>query len=267
MDAAVKAGEDINHPEVMDRLATESALDANRAIFQQNTVVSKFFSMLDKASPAGGRVARFMFPVVKIPVNLFKELVTYNVGAPYAAAKIGHAYWKGVETLEPAAREAIIRQLVKGSVGGAGLLWGYYNRDKVRDFFANSPPGFQHTPIAMAIHEGSIISELSEGNNKQGRKDLQNMARYDIPFMYTVTGLADALNARDPNGWKKYLHGMIQGSTVPQISSWTAKELDKPTPFNPLDKPAYRAPRNITEAVTQGIPGLRENVPIKHYKH
>ena len=198
----------------MDRLATESALDANRAIFQQNTKVSQFFSMLDKTHPSAGRTARFLAPVVRIPVNLFKELVTYHAGAPVAAAKIGRAYWKGVETLEPAAREAIIRQLVKGSVGGAGLLWGYYNRDKAHDFFASVPPGFEHTPIAMAIHEGSIIKGLEEqGQGTKYRpteawKEASRMAKYDIPFAYTLTGLTDVVS--DHDGGRMYIYGRIQ---------------------------------------------------------
>jgi len=36
---------------------------------------------------------------VKIPVNLFKELVTYHAGAPVGATKIGMAYWKGIESM------------------------------------------------------------------------------------------------------------------------------------------------------------------------
>jgi hypothetical protein len=228
--------------------------------------------MADKLHPAVGRTGRFLFPVVKIPVNLFKEFVTYNVGGPVAAARIGHAYWKGVETLEPAAREAIIRQLVKGSAGGAAILWGYYNKDQVHDFFASVPPWFEHTPIAMAIHEGSIIKGLEEqGTGKKYRpteafKDATKMAKYDIPFAYTVKGLTDALDPSNPHGWSDYLYGMIQGTVVPQAVSWTAKELDKPTPFSIFDKTTYRPPTNVVEAVTQGIPGLRQDIPEYHSK-
>jgi hypothetical protein len=188
MDAAVKAGEDIHHPEVMTRLANESVMDANRAIFQQKTVVSSFFSMLDKQVPVAGRTARFLFPVVKIPVNLFKELVTYHAGAPVAATKIGMAYWKGVETLPPIQREAIIRQFTKGSIGGAALLWGYFNSDKVRKFFDNAPQWFGHTPMAMVLNEGSYLKKLqgTDPEKKEGAKELAYMAKTDIPFMYSV---------------------------------------------------------------------------------
>jgi hypothetical protein len=60
---------------------------------------------------------------------------------------------------------------------------------------------------------------------------------------------------------------MLQGSVVPQAASWTAKEMDKPTPFNPLDRPNFRPPQNIRQAITQGIPGMREEIPVKQYKH
>lgn len=273
MDAATKAGEDVNHPAVMERLATESALEADRSVFQQKTAVSKVFSMLDKASPAAGRTARFLAPVVKIPVNLFKELVTYHTGSAVGATKIGMAYWKGIETLDAPYKEAIIRQFTKGNIGGAALIFGYANRDKVRDFFKSMPSWFEHTPIAMAIHEGSLIGDLqAQGTGTKFRptqawKDTSYFAKTSIPFAYTVTGMTDALDASDPHGWQKYLYGMIEGSTVPQAASWTAKEMDKPTPFNPMDKPAYRPPQGPWQAIEQGIPGLRQNVPIKSYKH
>src|SRR5207248_10643042 len=160
-----------------------------------------------------------------------------------------------VQTLPAPEREAIIRQLVKGSVGGAALLWAFYNRDKVRDFFHNAPSYFEHTPIAMAFQEGSIIADIVAGR-KGAVSDLQKMGRYDIPFTYTITDLAGALDPKNPNGWRDYLYSLLLSTAVPQAVSWTAKELDKPTPFDQFERPPYRVPQNIPQAIEQGVPGL-----------
>jgi hypothetical protein len=267
MAVAIKNGEDINHPEVMMRLANESVMEANRAIFQNKTVVSGFFSMLERQSPAAGRAARFLFPVVKIPVNLFKELVNLHVGAPVGAARVGMAYWKGVETLPAVQREAIIRQLTKGSIGGAGLLWGYYNSDKVRNFFDHVPTWFNHTPMAMILNEGSHLKQLAQGGQqaKEGKNELAYMAKTDIPFMYTIKDIGDALDTHNSHALLGWINNMTQSTVVPQISTQVAKQMDKPGTFpsNLGEKPTYRPAANPIEAVKLGIPGLRQTVPVK----
>jgi hypothetical protein len=265
MENAVKNGEDISHPAVMERLANEAVIDANRAIFQENTTVSKVFSMLDRQSPITGRVSRFLFPVVKIPVNLFKELVNLHVGSPMAAAKIGKAYWNGIESAPALEREAMVRQLAKGSIGGAGLLWGYYNSDKVQKFFKSIPPWFQHTPFAMILNEGSHLKQLQQGGKEaqEGGKELRYMAKTDIPFMYTVTDIGDAINAHDSRPILHWINNMTKSTVVPQAVSQTANYMDKPGTFpsNIAERPTFRIPRNPIEAVKSGIPGLRQQVP------
>ena len=155
MESAERAGEDIHDLGVSLRLANEAAMDANRAIFQQKTVVSNFFSMLQKHPSkgvrAGGRVARFLFPVVKIPVNIAKEIVTYHAGLPAGAVRVAAAYMKGIEKLPAAEREAVMRQLVKGSVGAAGLVFGYVASQQIDDFFKKMPSWFDHTPLAIVM--------------------------------------------------------------------------------------------------------------------
>jgi len=271
MDSAIRNGEDVSQPQVMARLANEAVLDANRAIFQQNTVVSKVFSSIEKASPAAGRVARFLFPVVKIPTNIFKEFVGLHVGAPVAATRIGMAYWKGVETLAPLQREAIIRQLVKGSIGGAGLLWAYYNHDKVQAFFKAVPTWFQHTPMAMVMNEGSYLWDLQHGTKaevKDATSELKYMAKSGIPFMYTVSDAVDALNAHDSTALLKWVNNMTQSTVVPQLSTQIAKNMDKPGTFpaSMANRPTYRVARNPVEAVKLGIPGLRTTVPAHNLR-
>jgi len=265
IDAVTKAGESINNPAVMQRLMNEAALDANREIFQGPTpVASRIFGAM-------GRPGRFLFPVTKVPVNIAKEIFNYHAGIPVGLVKTAGAYIRGIDTLPILEREAIIRQMAKGSVGGAALLYGYFGNDKIHDFITHGPRWLQHTPFAIAVKEGSLIHDMIEGNSgsrKRGRQGVVNLARESIPFAYTITDMSKILDPHNPYGFRDYINSMVTGTAVPQAVQWTAKELDKPTPFNPLQETTYRKPKNPWQAIEEGIPGLRKNVPkAKIYHH
>jgi hypothetical protein len=273
-DAAHRAGLDVTHPEVMQKIQDRALAEASRSRFQQNTRVSGFFKQLDRI-PYAGRAGRFFAPVVKIPVNLFKELVNLNVGAPVGAVRIGHAYWRGIETLPLEQREAIIRQLVKGSIGSAAWLWGYYNRKKIRDFFERMPPYFAHTPIAMIMKESSNIGAMVEGTpeeSKQGWKDLVHQAKTDIPFVWTLKDAFDALDSHSSKPAKQWLYNMTRSTVVPQLVQKVATYKDRPGTFPTnivTEKPIYRRPESLAESIMVGIPGLRERVsetPLRRKK-
>lgn len=256
IDAATRAGEDVNRPQVTQRLMNEAALDANREIFQAPTpIASRVFGAM-------GRTGKFLFPVTKVPINLAKELFNYHVGTPVGLARAAGAYMKGVESLAPLQREAIIRQITKGSVGGAALLYGYYGNDKVHDFITKGPKWLQHTPFAIAVKEGSLLRQL-QGGDRQAPRELAYLGKTSIPFAYTLTDLSKVLDPNNPHGFRDYVYGMTASTAVPQAVSWVAKETDKPTPFNPFKQGPYRKPETLPQAIEQDIPGLRQNVPIK----
>lgn len=255
LDSATRAGEDVNSPAVTQRLMNEAALDANREIFQAPTpIASRVFGAM-------GRPGKFLFPVTKVPINLAKEIFNYHVGIPVGLTKAAAAYIRGVETLAPLEREAIIRQITKGSVGGAALLYGYFGNDQVHDFITKGPSWLQHTPFAIAVKEGSAIRELTQGNAKEGYHELAYLAKTSIPFAYTITDMSKMLDPNNPNGFRDYIYSMAASTVVPQGVAWTAKELDKPIPFNPLQESARRSPQTLPEAIEQNVPGLRQQVP------
>lgn len=255
IDAVTRAGENVNSPQVMQRIMNEAALDANREIFQAKTpIASRVFLAM-------GRPGKFLFPVTKVPINLAKEIFNYHVGIPVGLTRAAGAYIKGIETFPALQREAIIRQMAKGSVGGAALLYGYFGNDKVHDFITKGPRWLQHTPFAIAVKEGSLIRELYQGNARKGREELVHLGKESIPFAYTITDMSKILDPRNTNGIRDYVYAMTAGTVVPQAVAWTAKELDKPTPFHPLQEPVYRKPVTFPQAIEQHIPGLRQNVP------
>ncbi len=255
IDAVTRAGENVNSPQVMQRIMNEAALDANREIFQAPTpIASRVFNAM-------GRPGKFLFPVTKVPINLAKEIFNYHVGIPVGMTRAAGAYIKGIDTFPALQREAIIRQMAKGSVGGAALLYGYFGNDKVHDFITKGPRWLQHTPFAIAVKEGSLIRELTQGNARKGREELVHLGKESIPFAYTITDMSKILDPRNTNGIRDYVYAMAAGTVVPQAVAWTAKELDKPTPFHPLQQPVYRKPVTFPQAIEQNIPGLRRNVP------
>jgi hypothetical protein len=179
------------------------------------------------------------------------------------------AYWKGIETLAPLEREAIIKQLAKGSVGGAALLYGYFDSERVDKFFKSMPRWFGHVPIAMAIREGGYLKRMGSPNEdiqKQGTKDFKFFAKESIPFMYSLTDITDALDTHDSGALLKWIHNMTTSTVDPQLLQQIAKAKDKPGSFpsNYTERPTYRKPESMLDAIKVGIPGLREqvNAPI-----
>jgi len=264
-DAAAKAGRDVTNHNVMQGIQDRALAEANRSRFQQNTIVSSWFKQLDRI-PVAGRVGRFFAPVVRIPVNIFKELMTLNVGAPVGLARAAEAYRQGIETIPVEQREAIIRQMVKGSVGGAAWLWAYYNRDKVRKFFDTMPRYFQHTPVAMTMNEAANIGMMVKGTPAEQKTGYQNLifqAKTDVPFVWTLKDAADALDSHSSKPFQRWLYNMTRSTVEPQLVQQVAKYSDLPGnyPLNIItEKPTPRYPQGLAETLMVGVPGLRQQV-------
>jgi len=264
-DAAAKAGRDVTNHNVMQGIQDRALAEANRSRFQQNTIVSSWFKQLDRI-PVAGRVGRFFAPVVRIPVNIFKELMTLNVGAPVGLARAAEAYRQGIETIPVEQREAIIRQMVKGSVGGAAWLWAYYNRDKVRKFFDTMPRYFQHTPVAMTMNEAANIGMMVNGTPAEQKTGYQNLifqAKTDVPFVWTLKDAADALDSHSSKPFQRWLYNMTRSTVEPQLVQQVAKYSDLPGnyPLNIItEKPTPRYPQGLAETLMVGVPGLRQQV-------
>jgi hypothetical protein len=306
MEWAVKNGQDLNNVNTMRALSEEAYVDANRSIFQQdNVVASTFSSALNIAAqskkfpnlgPAVSRIGKFLVPIVKVPTNIVGEVATGVHGTAVGGARTAVAYLKGIDTLPPAQADSIMRQLKKGLIGNALILTGYYTAENIGGFYHDKdkraagdvqpgryrvgnvdiPASAGHSTGAMLLNIGATVKRVQDERVKKsapGTKGLAEGVRaagaglaHEIPFVPAVTGITDALGS--PNGFEKYVNGMIQSTTVPALSSHIAKILDTPgsLPSNLLQEPVKRRPTNPIEAIKMGIPGLRQTVPERSEK-
>lgn len=300
---AAGEGKDINDPNVIGEISQEAYVDANRAIFMQDNVVSDMlsgaFRMAEKSKkapnlgPAAARLGRFLLPIVKVPTNIVGEVATGVHGLVSGGARAGAAYLKGIESLPPEQGDSIMRQLKKGVVGNSLLLAGYYGYKSIGGFFHQNdkrdksdvqpgrfrvgdtdlPAATQHSTGAMLLNIGATIHRVQD--ERQSAKDSSPKGigagvvaavqglAHELPFIPAITGISDAIGTQ--GGFEKYINGLIQSSTVPAGVSHIAKVIDTPGSFpsNILKESNKRVPKNPLQAVEVGIPGLREKVPTK----
>lgn len=298
MLAATREGIDLSNPETMRRLAQESYVDANRAIFMQDNVVANAFSIALRSAensktspllgPAVARIGRFLVPIVKVPTNIVGEVATGVHGTVSGSIRAAHAYMKGIDSLPPEQADAIMRQLKKGLIGNALLLTGYFGYKSIGGFYHDKdkrsdrdvqpnyfrvggldlPSFVSHSNGAMLLNIGATLHRVEEERGvPQGVLVAGSGLAKELPMIPAVTGVVSALETED--GFKKYLNQLVTSSTTPALTQHIAKVIDTPGSFpkNAFQAPNRRAPSNPIEAVEMGIPGLRQNVPQKKAKH
>lgn len=280
MAFAEKAGENLNDPDVMLQLSQESYIDANRAIFMQDNVVSKAFNaatgMMAKSKiapnlgPALARIAHFLVPIVKVPTNIVGEVATGIHGTVTGSLRAANAYVKGIDSLPPEQADAIMRQLKKGLIGNAILLTGYLGYKSIGGFYHQNdkrsksdvqpgyyrvgstdlPPATGHSTAGMLLDVGSTIhrveDELQSAAKGGGKKGIGS------GILAATSGLTKELPAvpaisgvatalESEDGFMRYIHEMITSTTTPGISQHVAKLKDTPGSFpSNILKPATR---------------------------
>lgn len=294
MEHATQNGVDTNDTGVMQRLAAESYVDANRSVFMQDNVFSKSWNAAMGAAenskiapnlgPAIARLGRFFVPIVKVPTNIVGEVATSIHGTVTGGTRAAYAYLKGIKELPPDQADAIMRQLKKGLVGNALLLYGYLAYQNIGGFYQKGEkrsqqevqPGmfriggvdmgraFSHSTAAMLMEIGATLRRVEK---KKGIGDATIAAGSGVvkqlPFVPVVTQGVDALDTEQ--GFHKYINNLVAGSLTPGISQHMAKVLDTPGTFpkNIMQPANVRSPKTLKDTVKAGIPVLRKDVPKK----
>lgn len=292
MQSAKENGENTNDVQVMGRLSQEAYLEANRAIFMQDNVVSdtikNALNMAEKSKkspnlgPALARIGRFLLPIVKVPTNIVGEVATGVHGAATGGFRTAKAYYDGIQTLPPEQADSIMRQLKKGLVGNALLLTGYFGYKAIGGFYqprdqrADSDvqpdhyrvgkvnlPGFVgHSTAAMLLNIGATLhrEQLQKGFPSAVSGTAGGVVK-QLPFVPAVTNAVEALQSDE--GMKKYLQNLLIGSTVPAGVAHAAKVADTPGTFpsNAFTPANKRSPSTLGEGFKAVIPGLRPQVP------
>jgi hypothetical protein len=294
-------GLDVTDPLVQTRIGTLALKEANRYLFLEDNRVtdayqrfmSRFYQadkLTGKPTPAdiaAGTAMRVALPIVKIPTNLVARTFQAAFGLEVGGLRLARAYAKGIESLPGEQADAIMRQIKQGSLGTALLLVGYFNPDVVGGYYqprekrrpGEPGPGeilvyghaiptyWLHHPLLEVVQLGATIRRVSD--SKLRKRDLQtqgitNGMKAGLFGLLDETPMAreifDLDKLHEPGGPGQYINAYAASLTTPQLVSWLAQRFD----IDPrTGKPVKRAPQNLTQAVEMGIPGLRQNVPLK----
>lgn len=306
MEHAARNGADITDPMTQLALAKDAYLDSDRdLLLESNKLASgirgvlKQFEQPSKATgevPLHGKVAatlgRLELPILSVPLNYAKQTLTAAFGLVSGSYKLKSAFNRGIENLSPQEADAIIRHLKYGTIGGAMLLYGFYDGYKNGDkgaFGGYYQPGekrkpeqagvggiklgthkisglFLHNPVLAVGQLGHTIGAIAASKQSKKNPEQRGLA------VGTITGLLGLVNESplgrtvesvsqlsDPRSADYALGEHIKGLAVPQLANEAAQFSDKDKNGNLIK----RSPKNIRQHVETGIPGLRQTVPKK----
>ena len=297
---AIRNGLDPSDPLVQTRLMAEAFKDAQRSIFMQdNRVVQAWETGLrllespDKLTgktPVGRKAiataGRFFLPIVKVPTNVVAETLQYATGLVTGSTRLAFAMRKGVENLSEDESDLIMRELKKGSLGGACLLLGYFNPTVFGGYYQsgekkkqgqaaygsvqigghNIPSFLVHNPLLETFQMGATIRRVADSKLRKKDTETQGIANgviagalgltEEVPF---VRQTADMVKILNPNDRQKYFNQIAKDAVIPLGVSWVAQHFDRDAKGNYIP----RDPKTLFQSIETGIPGLRENVQKK----
>ncbi len=205
----LRAATDAYRESVLKGKAEEAAyVDGKRAILMQDNFISNalnhLFTSLEnqkKGSPSTnaaaytvGKFGRALLPVVKVPSNYVANTVNAVIGVPRAVMEVlYHKLTKGIEAMEPAEADAVLRHAKQGSVGLAMLLYGFLNPQTVGGYHTTGekrdeedvhhgtfkvggwevPHLLAHHPMLEAMQFGATTRRVLDGMNRAGREPLK----------------------------------------------------------------------------------------------
>lgn len=298
MQFEINNGVDVSDPLVQSRVIIESYKDANRSIFlQDNRVVAAYrrgLSALEQKSkitgetPFGGKVAataaRIALPIVKVPTNIVAETLQYSIGSVTGLTRLGFAMRRGVETLRPEEADLIMRELKKGSLGGAVMLLGYFNPEviggyyqqgekrkkgdvkvgAVRLFGTDIPSFLLHNPLLETMQIGATIRRVADAKVKKSSAETKGTAEglyaaalgltEEVPFAREMLEVTKAFNPREKGA---FFGELGKSLFIPQFVQWAASDTDRDVHGNVIK----RKPETVMQHIETGIPGLRQDVP------
>jgi hypothetical protein len=191
-----------------------------------------------------------------------------------------------MENLKPDEAELIMRQLKKGSLGGAVLLLGYMNPESIGGFYqprekrkpgdvkaaeikifgTEIPQYLLHSPLMETLQIGATVRRVQDSYLRKSDTEKQGLGSgilasaaglaEDVPFTKEMWETAKAF---DPYQRQQYFGELARTLTVPQAVEWLSKQLDKDTAGQTIQ----RKPQSMLQEIEMGIPGLRKNVPTK----
>jgi hypothetical protein len=180
-----------------------------------------------------------------------------------------------------------MRQLKKGSLGLAAMAIGYFNSeniggyyqpgekrkegdvaaDEARVFGVTIPRYLMHHPLLMTMQIGATVKRIM--NSKLRKSDAENRSVVDAGASALLGLIQEVPLAKEGVDLAKLFgpaaqrdqvaQDTIRSLLIPAASQWTAGKLDT----DAQGKPIKRKATTLKQALEEGIPGLRSNVPRK----
>lgn len=297
---------DVSSPEMQVRIGMEAYKDAQRSVFLQDNFAARIMrrmfdptmnQLVDKKTgyptafgKAWQTVGKVLVPIVKVPTNIVSEVLQYSLGSVTGSAKLAYALATGVEKLEPEQADQIMRLLIKGSVGAAGMALGYFNPEMFGGYYQSGQRDpddvafggariaghdigklWLHNPLLETFQIGATIRRVMD--SKVSKKDRSNKGvmagigagvlgvSEEVPAIQEMFNISEAAHG----GSAKQFAGELGASmVVPQTLQDIAKDTDTDAGDLLLPKGATvpRKPDGFFDYFKQAIPGLRKDVPV-----
>jgi hypothetical protein len=281
-EKAIKDGKNPNDVVVQQELATGAYNDALRAVFMQENIITDVYSnalkKLEKKSPAGASIMRFLLPIVKVPTNYVSEAFEYT---PIAGFNALTALIRGRKGMTDEQADYFMRSMKKGLIGTAIIFMGYLNPQAVGGYYTGKrkkddeleagdielfgvklPHFMLHTPLLEMLQIGATMRRSQDANAAKGKEvskidgipvAFKGLAK-QIPFLGTGERVSTALE-REGDYRMQYLYSTAQSLFEPQlmqnIADWTDTQ---------EGEVVKRKTETFGEKLKEGIPGLRSSL-------
>ncbi len=248
---------------------------------------------------AAAALMRWMLPIVRIPTNLIARTFQSAVGLPVGGSKLAWHYLiaKDIKAMPEEHADLIMRQLKAGSIGTAFLLYGYFNAAQFGGFYQEGekrkkgdlkpleakapgwipliggrtiPAYLLHRPEFLAMQLGAEIYIVSHSKIRKADMDNAGLTEgafagvlgltAEQPFVNETLQMSKLMNKYTRDQW---VDSQLANFINPQFVQWTARQMDKETPFSMFQDTTPRKPTGLKQNIEAGIPGLRKNVPQK----
>jgi hypothetical protein len=284
------AGRDVTTPAALESIGARAYQEGVREKFQQDnavvTAVDKAISSLKRpensaGARALGHAADLLLPVRRTPTNIVADAFEHVVGLPVGAGRAGIAWAKGVDSLTQPQAESIMRMMKKGTLGLPLLAMGLYASANLGGGYSGRrredelKPGEMrlgklvipawataHHPAFMALQLGATIRRAQQNARHGNVGAIEGTARglggliEEVPFVRQQTETARMMEG----GFNGNAVGNLARSfAIPQLIQWLAQYMDR----NDRGDVRQRNPHGLVQRVEVGVPGLRQNVPLR----
>lgn len=309
MESAARNGADINDPMTQLALSKDAYLDSDRALLLENNrlangirVLLKNLETPDKKTgriPIGGKtlstIGRVELPILTVPLNYVKQTLDAAFGLAIGSGKAALAFRRGIDNLDPKEADEILRHLKYGTIGGAALLYGFYDGYKNAGNQQNATLGGFYQPGEKRKDNQAGINGIRVGGHNVAGLFLHNPVLAVAQLGHTMGAiLGSKINKKSdqkhsvPVAVASSLMGLLNESPYGTTTDFTTKladsrsaeyalgehvkglvvptgvqELAKVSDLDAKNNVIKRDPKTALQHIETGIPFLRQTVKKK----